>query len=63
MADMEECHPDLLSREDSLPSCGLCSPQTASSCQPLQGGPQLLRAQGHAFLGSPYLVAKLKWGS
>lgn len=49
-------------REDLLPSCGLWSPQTASSCQPLQGGPQLLRAQGHALLGGLYLVAELGWG-
>lgn len=62
MAEMGERRPDLPLREDSLPSCGLCSPQTASSCQPLRGGPRLLRSQGRALLGGLCLVAELGWG-
>lgn len=62
MAEMGEHRPDLPLRGDSLSSCGLCSPQTGSSCQPLRDGPRPLRAQGRALLGGLCLVAELEWG-
>lgn len=43
MWQTQMCLPDLPAGKDVLPSCGECGQQTASGCQLLQGGPQLLK--------------------
>lgn len=61
VADTEECCPDLPSRQDLLSSCGLCSAQIASSCQSLQGGPQLLSTASKAELSCAAPICWPSW--